>query len=209
MRESSNSSSTILLLLYVSVMLIITFLQQEFVFLPELQNLDIVGEDAKAQLLDRYQRMRWVSFLLVPVLLALRLSLVSLCIFIGSFFFTETNGKKFKDWWGVAMVAQSVLLAYSVILCALNIGFGANKAMELTTYTSLLFLGGEDVEPWISMPLVAVNVFEILYWVVMALLVGRLCGTRFGKSFKFVISTYGVGYLFYIALLMFLMLYLT
>ena len=115
-----------LFLLYVSVMLIITFLQQEFVLLPELQNLDIVGEDAKAQLLERYQRMRWVSFLLVPILLALHLSLVSLCLFIGSFFFTETNGKKFKDWWGVATVAQAVMLSYSVILCIVNIAFGAN-----------------------------------------------------------------------------------
>ena len=206
---SLNSNVKALFLLYVSVMLIITFLQQELVLLPELQNLDIIGEDARAQMLERYQRMRWISFLLVPLLLLLSLSLVTLCLFIGSFFYAEMNGKKFKDWWGVAMVAQSVMLAYSVILCAVNIGFGANKAMELTTYTSLLFLGGEKIEPWVRMPLAAINVFEVLYWVVMALLVGGLCGTRFGKSFKFVMSTYGVGYLFYIAFLMFLMLYLT
>lgn len=196
-------------LLYVSVMLIITFLQQEFVLLPELQNLDIVGEEARALMLERYQKLRWISFLFAPLLLFLRLSLVATCLFVGGFFFVEAGGKKFKDWWGVAMMAQSVMLAYSVILCAINIGFGANKAMELTTYTSLLFLGGENIEPWVRMPLVAVNVFEILYWVIMALLVGSLCVTRFGKSFKFVMSTYGVGYLFYIALLMFLMLYLT
>ena len=71
MNNSDVGFLTYIFLLYVSVMLIITFLRQEFVLLPELQNLDIVGEDAKAQLLDRYQRMRWVSFLLVPVLLAL------------------------------------------------------------------------------------------------------------------------------------------
>lgn len=196
-------------LLYVSVMLIITFLQQEFVLVPELRNLDIIREDARAQMLEQYQRTRWISFLLVPLLLLLRLSLVTLCLFIGSFFCAEMNGKKFKEWWSVAMVAQSVMLSYSVILCAVNIGFGANKAMELTTFTSLLFLGGENIEPWVRMPLAAINVFEILYWVVLSLLVGRLCGTRFGKSFKFVMSTYGVGYLFYIAFLMFLMLYLT
>ena len=97
-RETSHINDGFLFfLLYVSVMLIITFLQQEFVLLPELQNLDIVGEDTRTQILERWQRLRWVSFLLVPVLLALRLSLVSLCLFIGSFFFAETNGKKFKD----------------------------------------------------------------------------------------------------------------
>ena len=196
-------------LLYVSVMLIITFLQQEFVLLPDLQNLDIIGEDVKAQLLERYQRMRWVAFLLVPIFLASRLFLVSLCFFTGSFFFAETNGKKFKDWWGVAVIAQAVMLAYSVILCIVNIAFGANMTMDVTTCTSLLILGGEDIDPWVRMPLAAVNVFEILYWIVMALCVGKLCGTKFWHSFKFVMSSYGVGYLFYIALLMFLMLYLT
>ncbi len=196
-------------LLYVSVMLVITFLQQEFVLLPELQNLDIIGEEAKAQLLERYQRMRWLSFLLVPGFLLLRLSLVTLCLFIGGIFFAELSGKRFGDWWGVATIAQAVMLTYSVILCIVNLSAGANKAMELTKYTSLLFLGGEKMEPWVQLPLSAVNLFEILYWIVMALLVGKLCGTKFGKSFKFVMSTYGVGYLFYIVLLMFLMLYLS
>ena len=44
--------SSIYFLLYVSVILIITFLQQEFVLLPELQSIDIIGEDAELQLID-------------------------------------------------------------------------------------------------------------------------------------------------------------
>lgn len=204
-----KSNSNALFLLYVSVMLVITFLQQEFVLLPELQNLDIVGDETKVQLLKRYQRIRWLSFVLVPVLLLLRLSLVTLCLFIGGFFFAEMSGTRFGAWWGVATVSQAVMLSYSVILCIVNVTAGANKAMELTTYSSLLFLGRESMEQWGRLPLSAVNIFEILYWIVMSLLVGRLCDTKFGKSFKFVMSTYGVGYLFYIALLMFLMLYLT
>lgn len=209
LKVSGSRLESMAFLLYVSVMLVITFLQQEYVLLPELQNLDIIGEDVKVQLLDRYQSTRWLSFLLVPVLLLLRLSLVTLCLFIGGYFFVEMSGKRFGDWWGVATVAQAVMLTYSVILCIVNLSAGSNKTMELTTYTSLLFLGNENLEQWVRLPLSAVNIFEILYWIVMALLVGKLCGTKFGKSFKFVMSTYGVGYLFYIALLMFLMLYLT
>lgn len=51
-----------LFLLYVSVMLIITFLQQEFVLLPELQNLDLIGENTKAELLENNQKWRWMEF---------------------------------------------------------------------------------------------------------------------------------------------------
>jgi len=197
-----------LFLLYVSVMLIITFLQQEFVLLPELQNLDIVGEEARAVMLEKWSRWRWVAFLLPPVLLLIRLSLISLCLFIGSFFFSDMVGKKFKDWWGVAMKAQVVMLLYSVVLCTVNVAAGANEALEVTRYSSLLFLGSDVMEQWIKMPLAAVNVFEVAYWFVMAHLVRRETGSRYGGSFKFVMSSYGVGYLFYIVLLMFLILYL-
>jgi len=58
---TNENQSIITFLLYVSVMLIITFLQQKFVLLPELQNLDIIGEEAKGQLLERYQKTRWIS----------------------------------------------------------------------------------------------------------------------------------------------------
>lgn len=198
-----------LFLLYVSVMLVITFLRQEYVLLPELQSLDIVSEEARIEVLKQYQHMRWFSFLLVPVLLALRLSLVALCLFVGGFFFEEMSGKKYKEWWEVATVSQSVILLYSIILCVVSISLGTESTLSMSKYSSLLFLGGEDVEPWVRTPLAAVNLFEIMYWLLMAVLTRKLCGVEFRKSFKFVMSTYGVGYLFYIALLMFLILYLT
>lgn len=196
-------------LLYVSVMLIITYLQQEFVLLPELQHLDIVEEASKAQLLERWQRMRWLSFVIAPLMLLLRLSLVSLCLFVGGFFFADMSGRKYRDWWGIALKAQAVLLSYSAALCIVNLTAGANQAMALSKYSSLLFLGGDSLAQWIKIPLAAVNVFEIAYWLVMAHLVAVQTENRFAASFKFVLSSYGVGYLFYIVFLMFLVLYLS
>ena len=207
MKSSSSSLKVQLFLLYVGVMLIITFLQQEFVLMPELRNFDLVGDEARAQMLEGWQKWRWISFVAAPLLLLLRLSLVSLCLFVGSFFFAQMAGLKFKDWWTVAMRAQAVMLLYSVVLCAVNIAAGTDKAQTITNCTSLLFLGGDNMEQWMKLPLSAVNVFEIAYWFVMARLVSVRTENKFGKSFAFVMSSYGVGYLFYIVLLMFLMLY--
>lgn len=197
-----------LFLLYVSVMLFVTFLQQEYVLLPELQNIDIIGEDAKSRLIERFHQFRWLAYLVAPLLLLIRLCLVSVCLYLGDFFFSKMSGRKYKEWWDVALQAQVVMILYSLLLCIVNVCTGTNSAMDITTYTSLLFLAGNDIEPWVKMPLSAINVFEIVYWCVMSLCVRKLVGTNFGKSFKFVMSSYGVGYLFYIALLMFLMLYL-
>lgn len=197
-----------LILVYFSIMLVITFLQQEFVLLPELQNLDVISDEAKAVALDRYQRIRWLSFVIAPVLLLTRLSLVSLCLYIGGMFFPEMSRQKYKDWWAVAVKAQSVIIFYSVILCVINVIYGSNKAADIVSSSSLLFIGGEFVENWVKFPLTAVNIFEILYWIVMSALVTRLVKKSFWKSFKFVMSTYGIGYLCYIIFIMFLILYI-
>lgn len=202
-------SNVYIFLLYVSVVLIITFLQQEFVLMPELQNFDLVDDEAKAQLLERWQKWRWVSFVVTPLLLLLRLGLVSLCLFVGSFFFSEMSGRVFKDWWTVAMNAQAVMILYSVVLCITNLVAGSDMAMEVTKYSSLLFLGGDNIEQWIKLPLSAVNIFEIAYWLVMARLISVQTKIQFCRSWGFVMSSYGVGYLFYIVLLMFLILYLS
>lgn len=176
--------------------------------MPELHNFDLVGEETKVNMLESWQRWRWVSFVLAPLFLLLRLALVSLCMFVGSFFFADMGERQFKDWWSIAMAAQSIILLYSTILCVINIAAGANETLKVTKYTSLLFLGDDRIEQWIKLPLSAVNVFEIVYWLVLAKFVNMKTKSGFGKSFNFVMASYGTGYLFYIVLLMFLILYL-
>lgn len=202
-------SDHFLFLLYLSVMILVTFLQQEYVFLPQLTTLDIVSEESRLQILETFQRSRWISFLAIPVLLFMRLFLVSLCFYVGGFFFSGMGEKKFKDWWHISLIAQSVMVVYGVTLFVFNISVGSDITSRLTRYTSLLCLGGDNMDSWIRLPLSSINLFEVFYWVVMSLLIVRLCKTKIGKAFQFVMSTYGVGYFFYIAFLMFLQLYLS
>ncbi len=208
MPEAKVNSHHARFLLYVSVTLIITFLQQEFVLMPELQNFDLVGEETKARMLESWQKWRWLSFLIAPIPLILRLVFVPLCLFIGSFFFSEMSGRKFPDWWGVAMNVQAIMILYSIFLCIVNVSAGADVAFKITKYTSLLFLEGSNPEQWIKIPLSAINLVEITYWLLMTWAIKTQTGRGFGKSINFVLASYGHGYLLYIILLMFLTLYL-
>jgi len=203
-----KSNSLHLFLLYVSVILIITFLQQEFVFMPHLQSLDLIGDEAKEQVINEWQKWRWTSFLVAPTLLLIRLFLISLCLFVGSFFFTNMAIPNFKMWCRVSLIAQSVMILYSVVICTLYLLYGSNAPSNFISYSSLLIFSTENIEQWIKLPLSAINIFEIAYWLVLSKCVSVQTNNGFGKSFKFVMSSYGVGYLFYIVLLMFLMLYL-
>lgn len=208
MRVKGNST-IFFILLYMSIYLVITLIQQEYIVLPNLLQLDIIGEESKAQVIENFNRTRWIAFLVTPLIILVRLSLVSLCLYIGSFFFPKMVGIKFEDCWRVAVKVQMVLVIYSIIVCTASLLFSSSKVNELLSYSSLAFLGGEDIEQWIKIPLAACNIFEIAYLIVMSYHVMNLVEAKFGQSFKFVISTYGVGYFFYIAFIMFLLLYLT
>lgn len=201
-------SNRSIFLLYVSVLLLITFIQQEFVFIPELQTLDILSDDAKANLLEKYQKWRWVAFLLTPFLLFIRFLLVASCLFIGGFFMPGIGRNVFREWWGIATKAQIIMIGYSVVLCFVNVRFGSDSALLINKYTSLLFLGGDSIDNWVKIPLSSLNLFEIGYWFIMSYLISKISGLSYGKSFRFTMSSYGIGYLFYIVFLMFLVLYL-
>lgn len=197
-----------LLLIYISIMYLITFLQQEFVLIPELQNLDIINDEIKADALLKFQRTRWLSFIALPIFLLIKLSLVTLCLYVGGLFFSEMSDHKYKEWWGIVVKAQIVMIIYGVILCILNIIYSNNIMSEVSLYSSLLFICDETTENWIKVPLAAVNIFEMAYWIVISKFVAKLVKTTLRKSFKFVMSTYGIMYFCYIVLLMFLDLYL-
>lgn len=206
-KNKSRSIYFNVFLLYVGIMFIITFLQQEYVILPEIQSVDIWGEETWAQFLEKYQKLRWLGYIFSPLLLAIRICLVSVCFLLGSYFFPEMSGKKFKDWLDISVLSQSVLVTYSIFLCVFNISVEPNQAMAVSKHISLLFLANDSADQWIKIPLTALNVFEIAYWFMLAILVSKSNGTKFGYSFKFVMSTYGIGYLFYIVLMMFVVLY--
>ena len=189
-------------------MLIVVFIRQEFVFVPQLQNLEIIGDDAKIHLLEKFQNIRWISYFFVPLSIVLRLLLVSLCFFIGSFLIPGMSGFTFSEWFTISMKAHVIWVINNISYCIESVQSSSLQSVVINKYTSLLFLTGDNnIEKWISLPLVSINIFEIVYWIFLAILVSKLAGTKVSTSFRFVMSSYGVGFMFYIVLLMFLMLY--
>lgn len=144
MRVKGNST-IFFILLYMSIYLVITLIQQEYIVLPNLLQLDIIGEESKAQVIENFNRTRWIAFLVTPLIILVRLSLVSLCLYIGSFFFPKMVGIKFEDCWRVAVKVQMVLVIYSIIVCTASLLFSSSKVNELLSYSSLAFLGGVKI----------------------------------------------------------------
>lgn len=195
-------------LVLTSILLIITYIQQEFVSIPQISNLDL-PEEMKGKYLESFFRYRWVAFAVVPLIILLRVFYAALCLFLKELFASDVENVSYSSCFNVALKADIVMFGASVLSCVLILCTG-ESTIDIQRYFSLTCLANtETTESWLLMPLAAVNVFEIAYWFFMAKLfaVENKCGYWLG--FRYVMSGYGVGYLFYIVLVMFLVLYLT
>lgn len=210
MKQYLSLNQSYWLLLIISIMLVLTYLQQEYIVMPQISNMPVVNEAIKAKIFENFYKFRWLMFLTPIAILLIRVSLVAMCLFLGSFFIERQQKIKYADGWNVALKSDIILILFSVMFCAIAVMFGAEQAEIVGRYCSLAFLVGLNInEQWLLVPIAALNIFEVCYWFFMAKLVAVQTGDSYWSSFKFVLSTYGVGYLFYIVFLMFLLLYLT
>jgi hypothetical protein len=68
------------------------------------------------------------------------------------------------------------------------------ESMQFLTPLSLInFFRAGSVDKWFLYPLQAINLFEIAYWFVLALLIGAELQKPFWKAFEYVLSTYVVS----------------
>lgn len=186
------------------------YLQQIYIVIPQISNMSVVDEVVRTKIIESYYKYRWLMFLVPIVILLFRVSLVAMCLFLGSFFIEREQQMKYADSWNIALKSDIILILFSIAICAVAVISGSDSATEFSRHSSFAFLVDPNItEQWLLVPIAALNVFEVGYWFFMAKLVAVQTGDGYWSSFKFVLSTYGVGYLFYIVFLMFLLLYLT
>lgn len=202
-------NKTSFLLLCLSIVLLTTYLQQEYVVIPTINNMQVINEVIKAKIVESYFRYRWLMFLAPVAIFLIRISLVALCLFVGCLLTERQQKIKYIDSWNITLKSDIVLILFSVLICVVSIFAGAQKSVDFVQHNSLVFLVNSNItEQWLIVPIAALNIFEVCYWFFMAKLVSLQTKDGYWSSFRFVMSSYGVGYLFYIVFLMFLLLYL-
>lgn len=199
-----------LFLLWVIILVYLAFIHQEAITIPEIMNMPVVDPEVKASMLERFLKFRWLGFITIPLMVLLRVSLVGACLFVGTLFNEKFNNLNYSGCYGIAMKSDVVNVLHALFSCAVIVGFFKDDVIKGQTVFSLLyFIDMNLVDKWLTIPCASINLFEVAYWFFMSKLVSVASGNKYWKSFEFVMCTYGVGYLFYIILIMFLTLYLS
>ena len=101
-----------LLIIFITLLIVFTWLQQEYVAIPQLTNMPVVDDAVKGRLIENFYKYRWVGFLTAPLILLLRITLTTLCLFIGGFLDEAMPKQNFRQWWNVVLVSMIFLAVY-------------------------------------------------------------------------------------------------
>jgi len=156
----------------------------------------------------RMKSITWVSYLVTPVLLLLKFSAISVLLFIGVFFSDLhkeiTLGKIFK----VVIASETVFIVVSIIKLLWFIFFAGNYTLDDMSFfypLSLLnFFNQSEVASYWVYPLQTVNVFQLIYILLLAMGLSRVSSIKKEKADRVVIATYVPAIAVWAALIMFL-----
>jgi hypothetical protein len=172
---------------------------------------DRLTADKIASLIHTQQRIRILSYLMVPAGLLLKITLVSFCIYTGLQF--TSYALSFRTVFKIALFAETASVVYTLLrLFLLSFFYDVNTFNELQSFAPLSvfsLLNAATVPQFLQYPLQVLNLFELLYCLLLAAGLRFFLKQPMGKMIGLVLASYGLGLLCWMLCVVFLNTYLT
>ena len=157
------------------------------------------------KLLDFQEKWEWIGFIITPLLLILKISIIAAILDAGCFFFNKEI--KYKKLFNIVVKAEFIFLLVIVFKTAWFYFFKTDYTLEDLQYfyplSALNIIGYEGLQPWFIYPFQMLNLFELAYWFILAYLIGKELNENTDKGFSIVASSYGVSILIWVVGVMF------
>lgn len=169
-----------------------------------------LAKDQLEQLLENQQKWAWLGYAILPLLILIRVSLVSFCLSIGLFLYDIENKIQFKQFFRIALIGEFVLVFVGIFKLVyfyfIKSDYTLQDIQQFYPLSFINFLDVENLEPWLVYPLQTINLFEITYFFVLVYGMHKLLKNNYWKSFEITAASYGTGLLIWLGFVMFLML---
>lgn len=159
--------------------------------------------DAYVETMAKWQ---WIGYVFIPITLLIKIGFVAFCLNIG----TLLAGIKIE----FKKLFQIVLIAHlTFAIASLTKGIWLLFFKEINTLQDaqlfyplslLTFFPPDKVEPWFIYPMQTINLFELAYWFIIAKGLKMVLNNTFSNALKLVASSYGLGLLVWMVIVVFL-----
>ena len=178
--------------------------------------IDFLAKDYPSSVVQNYiesqKKWWWVSYVTTPVLIGIKVLLVAFCLNFVKIISEKLEDVKFRDILTVVLIAEFVFIIAGFYKFFNFYLIDTDYTLEtLQTYYPLSLINYKEAistEKWLAYPLQLANIFELMYWGVLAWGIWQLADKKisYQRSLGYVALTYGVGLLFWVGVVCFLIL---
>ncbi len=160
------------------------------------------------KLFEDLKRYSWIEYVVAPVMILIKFSLVSLVLYIGVFLFDLQNKVSPGSVFRIVTASEAVLVFASLFKFLWFVIFAGNYTLDDLNFfypLSLINLFARDeVNRFWIFPLQMINVFQLIYILALSYGINKSCRVEKSDAEKIVLSTYIPALTIWIALIMFL-----
>ena len=207
--------NSLIFLLLIALSLLSTYLIGIFIT-TDSKIFDFLAKDYPSSVVQSYMENQkkwwWVSYAITPIMIGIKVLLVAFCLNFVKIISEKLEQVKFRDLLTIVLMAEFVFVTAGFYKFFNFYLIDTDYTLEtLQTYYPLSLINFKEAistEKWLAYPLQLCNVFEMMYWGVLAWGIWELTNKKisYQRSLGYVALTYGIGLLFWVGVLCFLIL---
>jgi hypothetical protein len=157
-------------------------------------------------IIEQSHKWAWIGYVFIPIIYVIKFLLIALVLQTGFFFFERKVS--FSIIFKAVMLAEIPFLIIPVIklfwFLFIQTHYTLNDLQYFFPLSALQLFDVKSLPTWQIYPLQLFNVFELIYWVLLAYWLKRLLNISLNKSMEVVASSYGTGLLLWVVFITFL-----
>jgi hypothetical protein len=164
--------------------------------------------DRAIKLFHEMKQYLWISYALMPILMVLKYSLISIALYIGIVLFNLQTKIPFRSVFKVVVASDIIFVLAAVLKFFWFYLFAGNYDMnDLSFFYPLSLINffklGEVAKCWIY-PMQTINLFHLTYFLLISIGLNKTCAIRKADSDKIVLYSYTPALVLWIVLVLFL-----
>lgn len=209
---SLNKQNFFLLLVYSFALIFIIHFSNNLIDFDKLMYKYLI-ENLNENQVTKYFKIKKLAenfnFLSFPILIFLKVTLITSIINIGFFFFLKQK-TNFAELWNLVMKAEFVFLLVPVCKVVWFYFFAQSYTLvdlqKFFPFSAMNLIDVTSIEPWFVYPLQVLNLFELSYIIILSYKIGFFSKTTPDAGFKIVVFSYLPALVLWVTVITFLIL---
>lgn len=165
---------------------------------------DQLAVDRIREILVAKKRFQWITYLIFPLVIFLKICFVTGSLIVLQYLDSISISR--KEIFRVVIIGEIVFVIRGFVRYVYFLINPPQKIEDVSSFSlSLTSVYGSDAPSYLHYALQSINVFQLMYFLLLARGIQEYTGYGFKKSFRFVSSSYGLLFFFWIVLVTFLL----